>query len=666
MQNADKTNNRMHNQQDIASDVPSAHDEQASASRSTEEESSNAVCVDDEMLKRLRRAENRGLIRTYARMQATESQMVLIGEIELPLLDMNDVTLSFSLTSDENNQSREIMIEAPVRKLPPEHATATLAWRTAIEWDRLSKHGDLQVGDCFWGSLIVSRLGMHASVDVLIDVSHSNYDLMFAKGLADGLAFGFGAQAGQPLLTVGDYQAQREEPMSYRMESLAWVDDQLVGKLMLHHPLANANILEAALSLELQDATQDAGPLPISLSTAYEAPGVRRCAFTFEPASLIPVRIAGDARLRYTLTLAYHWAGQLSGKRLDVFVSDDDVDTHAVEMHPVISQNRFIQPLVAGQTPFVFEVETIAHALADPVQLRVEDLAWTEGVLGMYGSVRQRMMNLDGYQCTLMLVHGSGAKRRIPWTLTLDDEADLRTRSWKTAFRASVLLAGLKSGTWQFCLEKKFGPISAIESFGLKRHDGLMEKFVQKLIRTGNEYWLPVDIGGGSIGFRTIDAGSVSHTAHPQITHMEWTGDHKLSITGKARHPLTAIGGLQCGLMLQSVSSGSVEIPVRTTVADDGTITWQGDFEPAALLEGKREGLWYLTFSKRFDTQFDSEIPANAMDDEVFKQASNHYLGATVRMVEGAGGAIGFRVSESGTPRPKALSDKKRRWFRRR
>lgn len=659
MEHVDETNRPTSANQQTAADAPTtvvtAEPVQQPAER-----------LDADTEKRLRIAENRGLIRTYAALQADDEQMTLSGELELPLMDMNDVTLSFSLTSYEGNASHQVVIEIPVRKLPPAHDQATLSWQATVEWDRLAKHGAPQAGDRYAGSLIVSHIGRRASLDVLTDEDRSNYNLVFSRVLEDGCAFALGTHAGDALLTVGDYRAQRDEPMSYRVEQLAWKGNQITGSLMIGHPLANANILEAAMGLELQGAVQDAGPLPIPVTTSYAGHGSRRCSFAFAPDTLIPVRIAGDARLRYAVTFAYHWAGQYDGKRLDLFVSDEEVDTSAVEMHPVIAKNRFIQPLVAGETPLLLEVETIAHALADPVQLRVEDLEWTEGVLGMYGTIRQRMMNLDGYSCTLMLVHGTGAKRRIPWTLSLDSEADLRTRAWKTAFRASVLLAGLKSGTWQFCLEKKFGPISSMESFALKKHDGLMDKFVQKLIRTGNEYWLPVNIGGGSIGFRTIDAGSVSNTAHPVITHMEWTSDRKLSVSGTARHPLTTIGGLQCGLMLQSVSSGSVEIPLSTSIADDGTISWQGDFDPAELLADKRPGRWYLTFSKRFDTQFDSEIPANGMDADAFAKVRDHYMGHAVQMMEGAGGSIGFEVADHGAERPNALPEKKRRWFRRR
>lgn len=617
-----------------------------------------------QLQQRLAVAESRALIRTQAALKLSGNELVFTGELSLPLLGKDDVVLSFELSSDAANRSTPVLIEIPVRKLPPASDAATLQWSAAIDMSRISAHGKPAVGDRYYGRLIVERLGLRAGAAVQVSPHESASTIVFSKVLDKDHAFSIGERDGEALLTVVDCRSQRTEPLSYTVESLAWEKREMVVGLLLRHPLANSNIFEVAAGLELDGAERDSGPLPIAVSTSYGDREALRCELRFVPEDLIPEKVGVSQRLRYLITLAYHCTGQAEGRRLDLFVENPDIDVWQAETHQIISKNRFIKPIAAGGRALGFEVEVVAHALAEPIALRVMDLEWTEGNLGMYGTVSQRLEDLKGFSCRMVLIHGDGEKRYIPWKVVKPADSDRHEgRDWSTAFHASTILGGLKAGTWQFALEKRYGPISAVEPFALKRHDGLLEKFVQKIIRTGNEYWLPVEISNGIIGFRTIDASSVSETAEPRITHVEWVGDGKLSLSGTAHHPLTSIGGLQCSLMLQSVSSGSVNIPLRSVVASDGTIAWQADFEPAVLLADANPGLWYLTFAKRFDLQFDSEILVNAAGPESSDRLLRNKLPRTVRIIQGMGGSIGFEVKQ-GESKP-VPEKRKRRFFRR-
>lgn len=613
---------------------------------------------------RLETAESRALIRTQAALKLSGNQLVFTGELTLPLLDKDSVVLSFELSSDAANRSTPVLIEIPVRKLPPVSDNATLQWSATVDMSRISAHGKPVVGDRYYGRLIVERLGLRAGAAVQVRPGESAARLVFSKVLDKSHAFAVGGFDGEPLLTVVDCAAELAEPLTYTVESLEWQKREMVVGLLLNHPLVNSNIFEVAAGLEQEGVEQDAGPLPIAVRTSYQDRASIRCELRFVPEDLIPARVGADQRLSYRVTLAYHCIGQPEGRRLDLFVENPNIDAWQVQTHQVISKNRFIKPIAAGGHPLGFEVETVAHGLTEPIALRVEDLEWTEGNLGMYGTVSQRLEDLKGFSCRMVLIRGDGEKRYIPWKLTKPAAPDRHEgRDWSTAFHAATILGGLKAGTWQFALEKRYGPLSAVEPFALKRHDGLLEKFVQKIIRTGNEYWLPVEISNGIIGFRTIDASSVSETAEPRITHVEWVGDGKLSLSGTAHHPLTSIGGLQCSLMLQSVSSGSVNISLRSVVANDGTIAWQADFEPAVLLADKNPGMWYLTFAKRFDLQFDSEILVNAAGPESSERLMKNKLPRNVRVVQGVGGSIGFEVLPA-QPKP-APERRKRRFFRR-
>lgn len=636
----------------------------------TTEDSSEAVVIEQledriaQLQQRLAIAESRALIRTQAALKVSQNQLVFTGELTLPLLDKDSVVLSFELSSDAANRSTPVLIEIPVRKLPPASSEATLQWSATVDMSRISAHGKPAVGDRYYGRLIVERLGLRAGAVVQVQPDASAARLVFSKVLDKSHAFSVGEYDGEPLLTVVDCEAGLAEPLTYTVDSLRWEKREMVVDLLLNHPLANSNIFEVAAGLELEGVEQDAGPLPIAVRTSYRDRESLLCQLRFVPEVLIPEKVGVDQRLHYLVTLAYHCMGQPEGRRLDLFVENPDIDCWEAETHQVISKNRFIKPVIAGGHPLGFEVETVAHGLTEPIALRVEDLEWTEGNLGMYGTVTQRLENLKGFSCRIVLIHGDGEKRYIPWKLTKPKAPDRHQgRDWSTAFHAATILGGLKAGTWQFALEKRYGPLSAVEPFALKRHDGLLEKFVQKIIRTGNEYWLPVEIANGIIGFRTIDASSVSETAEPRITHVEWVGDGKLSLSGTAHHPLTSIGGLRCSLMLQSVSSGSVNIPLRSVVANDGTIAWQADFEPAVLLADKNPGLWYLTFAKRFDLQFDSEILVNAAGPESSERLMKNKLPRSIRIIQGVGGSIGFEVRQA--ERKPAPEKRKRRFFRR-
>lgn len=637
----------------------------------TTEESNEAAVIEQledrvaQLEQRLAIAESRALIRAQAALKISQNQLVFTGELTLPLLDKDSVVLSFELSSDAANKSTPVLIEIPVRKLPPASDGATLQWSATVDMSRISAHGKPVVGDRYYGRLIVERLGLRAGAVVQVMPGESAARLIFSRVLDKTHAFAVGEYDGEPLLTVVDCAAGLAEPLTYTVESLGWEKREMVVGLLLRHPLANSNIFEVAAGLELEGAEQDAGPLPIAVHTSFQDRESIRCVLRFVPEDLIPAKVGVDQRLQYRVTLAYHCSGQPKGRRLDLFVENPNIDVWEAETHQVISKNRFIKPIVADGRPLGFEVETVAHGLTEPIALRVMDLEWTEGNLGMYGTVAQRLEDLKGFSCRIVLIHGDGEKRYIPWKLTKPDAPDRHVgRDWSTAFHAANILGGLKAGTWQFALEKRYGPLSAVEPFALKRHDGLLEKFTQKIIRTGNEYWLPVEISNGIIGFRTIDASSVSETAEPRITHVEWVGDGKLSLSGTAHHPLTSIGGLQCSLMLQSVSSGSVNIPLRSVVANDGTIAWQADFDPAQLLAEKSPGLWYLTFAKRFDLQFDSEILVNAAGADASERLMKNKLPRSVRIIQGVGGSIGFEVRQTADSKP-APEKRKRRFFRR-
>lgn len=613
---------------------------------------------------RLAVAENRALIRTFAALTATRGSAALTGELDLPLLALDDVTLSFELFSDERNQAGPLLIELPVRKLPPVHDDTTLQWSVAFDWARLSAQGAPQLGDCYHGRLIVQRLGLKAELEVLVRAQDSDATLVFDPVLGKDNAFKAGEAAGEPLFTVTDCHALRDVVLSYEVESLAWEDQELVAQLVLSHPLADSNILNVSVGLELAGATEDAGPLPIAVAPSFAGHGRRRIGFRFVPEDLIPAAVPAEARLRYVLALAYRCGSETVGHRLDLFMKNPSIDANALEQHQLISKNRFIKPVAAGGLALGFEVETVVHGLSEPMVLHVADLEWTEGTLGMNGTVSQRLQGLKGFAVHLMLLHGDGEKRYIPWTVAVpDDPAQREHRNWSVRFRASALLGGLKAGTWQFAVEKRFGPLSAVEPFALKRHDGLGVKFGAKMIRTGNDYWLPVDIGNGVIGFRTVDSAAVSETAVPRITHLEWTGDQKLSLSGTARHPLTNVGGLQCSLMLQSVSAGSIEIPMRSAVRADGTIAWQAEFSPSQLLSDKGDSLWYLTFAKRFDRRFDSEILVNESGSEDSARLDAQKLAGGVTVRQGTGGSIGFKVAPMPVEQPPQR--RRRRFFRR-
>ncbi|MGI6591446.1 MAG: hypothetical protein ACOX1O_07595 [Eggerthellaceae bacterium] len=618
-----------------------------------------------DLAERLRAAEEQALIRTYAKLRLHDEAFTLSGELGLPLLSKDEVVLSFELASDSNNDSDEVLMEVPVTKTAPTSENMTLSWSVTIEWARLVRTSPLSVGDRFYGHLIVEHLGKRQSIDVLLDPFASDAVILFIDILERSQAFMAGIEAGQALLTVSTFEHDADMSLQYSVESLEWQGDCFTGSLLLEHPLVNANAMELIMGLELENAGQDFGPLPISVGSYYVDSTIKRCTFSFKPEQLIPASVDAAARLRYNLVLAYHLLGNSMGKRIDLFASSAEVDTVSVEEHQIISQNRFIKPCTTSDRPIAFEVETVAHALSDSTEVRTLDLSWNDGVLNMTGTINQRLLELSGFDLMMVLYNSEGQQRPVPWK-TADEPLEERAfgRAWSSSFKASAVLAGLKPGTWHFGFAKHYGPLSAVEPFTLNLHDGLIDQFVKKIIRTGNDYWIPETESNGAIGFKTVDASSIAESATPRISHIEWVGDEKLSVSGTARHPLTHIGGLECSLMLQSVSDDSIEIPLRTTISDDGTISWRGDFNPISLLSEKNPSLWYLTFAKRFDTSFDSEILVNNAGEDETQRMLGHPLPSNCKVMEGVGGSIGFRTSKKLEEAPASTEKQERRRFR--
>ena len=114
---------------------------------STTEDSSKVDVIEQledritQLQQRLAIAESRALIRTQAALKVSKNQLVFTGELTLPLLDKDSVVLSFELSSDAANRSTPVLIEIPVRKLPPASSEATLQWSATVDMSRISAHG---------------------------------------------------------------------------------------------------------------------------------------------------------------------------------------------------------------------------------------------------------------------------------------------------------------------------------------------------------------------------------------------------------------------------------------------------------------------------------------------------------------------------------------------